>query len=132
MYVAPTVKTLFQIINGTFNPTPAPISSIPFNLLNTELTFYLLMWRIWWAPNNTSKGQMGFNSAFKGLNLICYLLALLGAHPIFHISRIRVNIILAKICMLYRYESSFFRIQGCIATYIVGRIMIQIYFIYGP
>jgi len=29
------------------------------------------------------------------LNPICHLLALLGAHPIFHISRIRVNI---KIC----------------------------------
>jgi hypothetical protein len=31
------------------------------------LTLYLLTWRIWWAPNNTSKWQMGFNSAFKGL-----------------------------------------------------------------
>ena len=26
------------------------------------------MWRIWRAPNNASKGQMGFNSAFKGLS----------------------------------------------------------------
>jgi len=32
-----------------------------------NLTLYLLMWRIWWAPNNASKGQMRFNSAFKGL-----------------------------------------------------------------
>jgi hypothetical protein len=31
-----------------------------------SLTLILLMWRIWWA-NNTSKWQMGFNSAFKGL-----------------------------------------------------------------
>ena len=31
------------------------------------LTLYLLTWRIWWAPNNASKWQMGFNSAFKGL-----------------------------------------------------------------
>ena len=31
------------------------------------LTLILLMWRIWWAPNNVSKWQMGFNSAFKGL-----------------------------------------------------------------
>jgi len=30
-------------------------------------TLYLLTWRIWWAPNNASKGQMGFNSAFKEL-----------------------------------------------------------------
>jgi len=38
---------------------------------------------------------MGFNSGFKGLNAelhpICHLLALLGAHPILHVSRIRVN-----------------------------------------
>jgi hypothetical protein len=31
------------------------------------LTLILLMWRIWWAPNNASKWQMGFNSTFKGL-----------------------------------------------------------------
>jgi len=29
--------------------------------------FILLTWKIWWAPNNASKWQMGFNSAFKGL-----------------------------------------------------------------
>jgi hypothetical protein len=34
------------------------------------LTLYLLTWRIWWAPNNASKGQVGFNSAFKGLKLL--------------------------------------------------------------
>jgi len=34
------------------------------------LTLILLMWRIWWAPNNASKWLMGFNSAFKGLKLI--------------------------------------------------------------
>ena len=27
----------------------------------------LLTWRKWWTPNNASKWQMGFNSAFKGL-----------------------------------------------------------------
>jgi len=32
-----------------------------------DSTLILLMWRIWWAPNNASKWQMGFNSAFKGL-----------------------------------------------------------------
>jgi len=32
-----------------------------------SLTLVLLPWRIWWAPNNASKWQMGFNSAFKGL-----------------------------------------------------------------
>ena len=34
---------------------------------------------------------MEFNSAFEGLNPICHLLALLGAHPILHVSRIRVK-----------------------------------------
>ena len=32
------------------------------------LTLNLPTWRIWWAPNNASKWQMGFNLAFKGLN----------------------------------------------------------------
>ena len=31
------------------------------------LTLILLTWRIWWAPNNANKWQMGLNSAFKGL-----------------------------------------------------------------
>jgi hypothetical protein len=31
------------------------------------LTLILLTWRIWWAPNNARRWQMGFNSAFKGL-----------------------------------------------------------------
>ena len=33
------------------------------------LTLILLMWRIWWTPNNAGKWQMGFNLVFKGLNL---------------------------------------------------------------
>jgi hypothetical protein len=32
-----------------------------------SLTLILLMWRIWWALDNASKWQMGFNSAFKWL-----------------------------------------------------------------
>jgi hypothetical protein len=32
-----------------------------------DLTLILLKWSIGWAPNNASKWQMGFNSAFKGL-----------------------------------------------------------------
>jgi hypothetical protein len=33
----------------------------------TSLTLNPPTWKIWWAPNNVSKGQMGFNSVFKGL-----------------------------------------------------------------
>jgi len=35
--------------------------------IRTRLTLTLLTCRIWWAPNNASKWQVGFNSAFKGL-----------------------------------------------------------------
>jgi len=31
------------------------------------LTHTLLTWRIWWAPTNASRWQMGFNWTFKGL-----------------------------------------------------------------
>jgi len=31
------------------------------------LTLIPLTWKIWWARNNASGWQMGFNSAFKGL-----------------------------------------------------------------
>jgi hypothetical protein len=34
---------------------------------------------------------MGFNSGLKVLNSIFHLLTLLEAHPILHVSRIRVN-----------------------------------------
>jgi hypothetical protein len=37
---------------------------LPFKVF---LTITLLTWRIWWAPNNASKLQMGFNWASKGL-----------------------------------------------------------------
>jgi len=36
--------------------------------LSAHLTLDLLTWKIWWAPNNAGRWQMGFNSAFKGLN----------------------------------------------------------------
>jgi len=39
------------------------------------------------------KMNVKFNPLNTELNPICYLLALLEAHPTFHISRIRVNIV---------------------------------------
>jgi len=41
------------------------ISSLRVN----DLSLILLTWRKWLAPNNASKKQMGFNSAFKGLKM---------------------------------------------------------------
>ena len=35
---------------------------------NMELTITLLTWRIWRAPNNASRWEVGFNLAFKVLN----------------------------------------------------------------
>jgi len=36
-----------------------------YQVFVSPLTLTLLTWRIWWAPNNASRWQMGFNSAFK-------------------------------------------------------------------
>jgi len=33
------------------------------------LTLNPLTWKIWWATNNASRWQTGYNSAFKGLIL---------------------------------------------------------------
>jgi len=37
------------------------------HLKANDLTYILLTWRKWRAPNNASKQHMGFNSEFKGL-----------------------------------------------------------------
>ena len=37
-----------------------------------RLTLIPLTWRIWWAPNNASKWQVGFNSGFKVLKKLLY------------------------------------------------------------
>jgi len=36
-------------------------------MLKILLTLIQLTWRIWWAPHDASKWQMGFNLAFRGL-----------------------------------------------------------------
>ena len=46
------------------------IHFIIFIIFLTTLTLIPLTWRIWWAPNNASKWQIGFNSAFKGLMIL--------------------------------------------------------------
>jgi hypothetical protein len=62
------------------------------------LTLNLLTTTIVAPPSNASKWQMGFNSAFKGLNAelnpICHLLALLGGATIVVVSRLRVKLAL--------------------------------------
>ena len=55
---------------------------------------------------------MGFNSAFNPLNAelnsICYLPALLGAHHILHVSRIRVKSLTLRLLMSYIYMERLF------------------------
>ena len=41
--------------------------SYSFQYPLASLTLILPTWRIWWAPNNSSKWQMGFNSVFNPL-----------------------------------------------------------------
>jgi len=55
MYVLPTVQ-LYNVLHKIFHI-----------VMDVHLTFILLTWRIWCAPSNASKWQMGFNLAFKGL-----------------------------------------------------------------
>jgi hypothetical protein len=46
------------------------------------------------SPDLQNHSEFHFNPLNAELNLICHLLALLGAHHIFHVSGVRVNIIL--------------------------------------
>jgi len=58
----------------------------------THLTLILLKWRLWWAPNNACKWQMGFNLAFKGLKLIEVIPLLIPTwYTIFYINYIKLN-----------------------------------------
>jgi len=53
---------------------------------NSILTLNLLTWRIWWAPNNASRWQMGFNLAFKGLIKKCVsftAVSVIFVHPLY-------------------------------------------------
>jgi hypothetical protein len=61
------------------------------------------------------------------LNPICHLLALLGAHPILHISRIRVNILVSRVystnnsmeSLIIANEESFLEVNAGNTKYMV-------------
>jgi len=65
------VGCIYKIIQRcTFNKTQnlaTRRSLFDSTVIDTALTLILLTWRIWWAPNNESRWQMGFNLSFKGL-----------------------------------------------------------------
>jgi hypothetical protein len=62
------VKLGFMVLeHPAHSPDLAPFDCHLFGPLKDAFTLILLTWRIWWASNNSSRWQIGFNSAFKGL-----------------------------------------------------------------
>jgi len=61
---------------------------------NQFCTSFVFLLSIFSGTLSIGKLMVYFNPLNTELNPICHLLALLGAHPIFHISRIRVNTVL--------------------------------------
>ena len=62
-----SVKSTGYLLHSPVSPSlPLPCVTVCHHI---STGVYVLTWRIWWAPNNASKSQMGFNSAFKGLIL---------------------------------------------------------------
>ena len=56
-----------------------------------------------WVLVNCSRVKFTFNPLNPELNPICYLLALLGAHHFYHVSRIRVKLLNFRLLMSYIY-----------------------------
>ena len=71
------INTLYgQNVELYIKTQSVPRSKHSVSVIKTsQLTLILLTWRKWWAPNNASKWQMGFNSAFKGLMLYWEIIA---------------------------------------------------------
>ena len=67
--------------------------------IHTSLTLILLTWRIWWAPNNASRWQMGFNTVFNLLKSTCYVI-----HHQFNIQQLYFFPTL-YLCVLYLSEN---------------------------
>jgi hypothetical protein len=97
---------------------PLKCLGVPSKMPWDALTLILLTWRIWSAPNNASKWQMGFNSAFKGLRVRRrrhYISSMSRAEAFHHLSHslqyksrnVRFNRKQVKVklslCMTHRY-----------------------------
>jgi len=73
---------------------------------NSPLVICCTIWDLPWRNSNVPKltpRPYVFNPLNPELNPICYLLALLGAHHFFHVSRIRVKLLTFRLLMLYIY-----------------------------
>jgi len=60
-------------------------------LVSGSQTLFFPFLRLLVEPVTSGAARVRFNSLTAELNPICHLLALLGAHHIFHISGLRVN-----------------------------------------
>ena len=60
------------VVHGMFVGNMLPNCEVPTCHIKLSFTLTLnpLTWKIWWAPNDASRWQMGFNSAFKELTFI--------------------------------------------------------------
>jgi hypothetical protein len=77
----------------------------------TTLTLILLTWRIWWAPNNASKWQNGFNWAFK---------VLIITEPFIVDSQVYILCII--LIWLYRTH-----VYVCICAYVCTRVYVCVH-----
>ena len=66
------------------------------------MLYSFLTWELHTGEFGKSRRAL-FNSLNAELNPICYLLALLGAHHLLHVSRIRVKSLTLRLLMLYIY-----------------------------
>jgi len=67
-----------------------------------------------------------FNPLNAELNPICHLLTLLGAHPIFHISRIRVKVLKFALKYTVHLKQINCAIVGLIKDWITSKCTVQI------
>ena len=98
----------------------AVLTSVIFHL-GLFLQWNLLNATVLWLKTPTLYFEdPRFNPLNTELNPICHLLALLGAHPILHVSRIRVNSHLVILIKVYcGFSHSFRQILVCSLTWAV-------------
>jgi len=74
-----------------------------FNPLNVELYPISHLLALLGAHPILHVSRIRVNPLNADLNPICHLLALLGAHPLLHVSRIRVKLLTFRLLMSYIY-----------------------------
>ena len=99
-YVLPTEYICFVRLSEQRVGIPIQLCNIKLNAPITEMVCAHCAVRT--ESLNTIQFVF-FNPLNPELNPICYLLALLGAHHFFHVSRIRVKLLTFRLLMSYIY-----------------------------